>query len=240
MSFEVCYTGDATVFKVFASTPSTKGIEFFDKMDALMKEGEKISQDSLDIREREICELVREVGNKAIAEKYPDGKYEIGWIDPDEIIDNSIDEKFEAKEEKMRELCREYFEDGEAKTEGNDFDYEGFNDSGTISVDDEDLDMGSDWTDAFEDHENEPGRKQMELQEQNWCVIYTIQSKSVWKAVIEEDEFDKEKLNWKDGVVHYGDTPINEDIAGARPIAEEIYLMYKFGEKEKLNCVEFE
>ena len=65
----------------------------------------------------------------------------------------------------------------------------------------------------------------MKLTKQDWCVIYYVQWKSAWSETIEEDEFDKEKLNWKDSMVYYGDIPIIEDIAGRRPIDESIFLL---------------
>ena len=38
-------------------------------------------------------------------------------------------------------------------------------------------------------------------------------------------------MNWKNSKVHYGDIPIDEDVAGQRPIAEEIILYWRGEER---------
>ena len=233
MSFEVCYTGDATTYMVAASTPERKGDEFYDKMDALSKEYKQLTTDSEAIREK-MVDAVKEAGNKVLSDKYPDGQYEIDYFDGDCIADNSLEKKQEAKAEEMLELCREYFTD-EAKIEGfGEIDggdgFEMFNSSGEIDVDGKDIDMGEGWDDAFEEHESEPYDLWMKLQEQDWHVLYYVQNKSSWSATIEEDEFDKEKLHWKNSKVYYGDTPIENDEGGARPVAENISLIVGKGE----------
>ena len=131
----------------------------------------------------------------------------------------------------MLDKCREYFDDFDYINEGwGEIDYgdgyEEFNSDGRIDVDGEDIDMGDDWKDAYEKHTSEPYDLRMKLTKQSWSIVYYVQWKSAWSATIEEDEFDKKKLNWKNSVVHYGDIPINEDIAGRRPIAEEKYLIF--------------
>ena len=230
MPFEVCYTGDSTTWNLFASTPETKGdrflkyqpeaYAFYKKMDDLSKDYAQLKESSESFREK-LADIAKEAGNKAIAEKYPDGVYEIDFLD---IADNSLEEKLEAKAEEMLELCREFFTH-EVKVEGGVFDFEEQNTSGEISVDGEDLDMGDEWEDVFENQEDENSEEVEKLHSQDWCVSYYVQYKSSWSATIEEGEFDKKKLNWKNLMVHYGDNPINEDVAGARPIAEEIYLV---------------
>ena len=226
MSFEICYTGSSVQYKVAAS--GRKGDEFYDKMDALAKEYISLTKGSEEIREK-IADVIREAGEKILSEKYPDGQYEIDCWDGDCITDNFLEKKQEAKAEELLVLCREYFTD-EAKVEGfGEIDggdgYEEFNTDGEISVDGEDLDMGSDWEEAYENHECEFTAQKDELTEQDWCVTYYVQWKSAWSLTIEEGEFDKEKLNWKNSMVHYGDEPINEDIAGRRPIDESIELV---------------
>lgn len=131
----------------------------------------------------------------------------------------------------MLDRCREYFDDFDYQNEGFgeiDFGdgYEEFNSDGRIAVDGEEIDMGDEWKDAYEQHKSEPLELRMKLTKQNWSVVYYVQWKSSWSATIEEDKFDKEKLHWKNSMVYYGDTPIEEDIAGRRPIAEEIYLLF--------------
>ena len=124
----------------------------------------------------------------------------------------------------MLELCREYFDD-EAKIEGfGPVDYESQNSSGRIAVDGEEIKMGKRWENAEWKHESKHYDAFNKLFLQDWVVIYNIQNKGVWVANIEEDEFDKKKLNWKDNMVHYGDTPLNDEISGRRPIDETIYL----------------
>ena len=145
----------------------------------------------------------------------------------DEFYDkmDALMSKGPKKLEEMLELCKEYFEDGVAKDEGGIVDYEEFNSWSDISVDDEKIDMGAGWNLACKKQKSEPANEHKNLIKKNgWCVVYTVQNKRAWEADIDEGEFDKEKLNWKDSMVHYGDTPIDEDIAGRRPIAEEICL----------------
>ena len=128
------------------------------------------------------------------------------------------------KAEEMLEICREYFDD-EAKLEGfGSLDYEQQNDAGCIEVDGEKIKLGKRWENACWKQESVHKEENNRLCEQDWCVIYYVQNKGVWVANIEEDEFDKKKLNWKDNMVHYGDTPLNDEISGRRPIDETIYL----------------
>ena len=136
----------------------------------------------------------------------------------------------EDKVEEMQELCREYFDDFDYINEGfGEIDYgdgyEEFNSDGRITVDGEQIDMGNEWKVAYEKHKSEPHELRMKLTKQDWCVIYYVQWKSAWSETIEEGEFDKEKLNWKDSMVHYGDTPIIEDIAGREHKEDSIYLL---------------
>ena len=145
----------------------------------------------------------------------------------DEFYDkmDALMSKGKDKLEEMLELCREYFEDGEAKEEGGMVDYEAQDSYGDISVDDEEIDMGAGWNLACKRQKSEPANEHSTLLKKNgWCVVYTVQNKGVWVADIEEGEFDKEKLNWKDSMVHYGDKPLDDEIAGRRPVSEEICL----------------
>ena len=84
--------------------------------------------------------------------------------------------------------------------------------------------MGKRWENACWMQESQHKDEFSRLCRSDWCVIYYVQNKGVWVANIEEDEFDKKKLNWKDNMVHYGDTPLNDEISGRRPIDETIYL----------------
>ena len=250
MAFEIGYEGSSSEYKVAATTlnladdfpdrerviKSREGDEFYDKMDALVKEGRKIHEESYEMREK-VSDIARAAGEKAIAKKYPDGQYET-LQGVDVIIDNSLEEKLEAVAEKMKELCSEYFTD-EAKIDGfGDIDYgdgyESFNSHGRIDVDGQDIDMGDGWEDAFDDHirkgESEVADQHSKLLDQDWYVEYSVGWKSAWSVTIEEGEFDKEKLHWKNSKVYYGDTPIDEDIAGKRPTEESIYLAVRFEE----------
>ncbi len=135
----------------------------------------------------------------------------------------------EDKVEEMLELCREYFDD-EAKIDGfGEIDYgdgyEEFQSEGRIEVDGEKIDMGDEWKDAYEKHKSEPHELHMKLEKQDWCVVYYVGWSSAWAETIDEDKFDKEKLNWKNSMVHYGDTPIKEDIAGREHMEDSIYLL---------------
>ena len=188
MSFEICYAGSSTQYKVAASTPERKGDEFYDKMDALANDIKKLKTEEENV--------------------FP----------------------IEDKVEEMQELCREYFYDFDYQNEGfGEIDYgdgyEEFQSEGEIRVDGEKINMGKNWEIAWRDQKSEFRDLHMKLEKQDWCVIYYVQWKSAWSETIEEGEFDKEKLNWKDSMVHYGDTPIIEDIAGRRPIDESIYLL---------------
>ena len=128
------------------------------------------------------------------------------------------------KVEEMLELCREYFDD-EAKIEGfGPVDYEFQNSDGRIEVDGEEIKMGKRWENAEWKQDSQYSDAFNKLFEQDWVVIYYVQNKGVWVANIEEDEFDKKKLNWKDSMVHYGDIPLDDEISGRRPIDETISL----------------
>jgi hypothetical protein len=227
MSFEVCYSGSSTQYRVAASTPERKGDEFYDKMDALAKEYNQLKEGA-DGEKEEAVNIATEAVKKALSEKYPDGRFELSYLEEDGIEDNSGDKNLEAKAEEMLELCREYFTN-EAKVEGfgelGDGDgNEEFNSDGRITVDGEQIDMGKDWTWDYEHHECKFTEEREELRERDWCVSYYVGWKSSWSETIEEDKFDKEKLNWKNSIVHYGDTPIDNDIAGRRCTEESIEL----------------
>lgn len=220
MTFEISYRGDVNTFKVAASTPTRKGDEFYDKMDALTKEYKQLKEEAEGEKE-EAINIAEEAVIKALSEKYPDGRYGLSYLDEDGITYT----KLEAKWKEMLDFCSKYFEDGEAQIEGGMLDYEGFsgmlnyevfNSGGRIDVDGEDIDMGDYWEYACEYQECEFSEKREELRKQDWCVSYYVRWMSDWSATIEEDEFDKEKLHWKNSKVHYGDTPIIEQIAGRR------------------------
>ena len=228
MSFEICYSGSSTQYKVAASTPERKGEEFYDKMDALAKEYKQLNEGSESEKE-EAVDIATEAVKKALSEKYPDGRFEFLYLDAEGIEDNSADKKQEAKAAEIQKLCREYFDNFDYQNEGfGEIDggdgYEEFDSDGRLDVDGKEIDMGDDWQDAYENQDCEFSKLKDELIEKDWCVTYYVQWKSSWSATIEEGEFDKEKLNWKNSMVHYGDTPINEDIAGRRPIDEGIEL----------------
>ena len=153
MTFEVCYTGDATCYQFASSTERTKGNEFFDKMDKLAKEYKSLTQ-GIEEELEEAINIATEAANKALSEKYPDGRFEINYLDEGNINHNSEGSTAEAKAEEMLELCREYFDD-EAKIEGiGELDYEEFNTSGEITVDDKKVKLNSsDWEDEFDNQE---------------------------------------------------------------------------------------
>ena len=224
MSFEVCYTGDATCNQFASSTEGTKGDEFFDKMDKLAKEYKSLTQ-GIEEELEEALEVAKEGARKALSEKYPDGRFELGYVDEDIIEVNSEGSNAEAKADEMLELCREYF-DHEARMEGNgELDYEEFNTRGEITVDGKKVKLNSsDWEEQFDNQELFYEDQREEILNKDWYVNYYVQSKSAWTADIDEDKFDKSKLNWQNGMVYYGDTPIDNDIAGRRPIDESISL----------------
>ena len=64
MSFEVCYTGDATVYQFASSTEGTKGDEFFDKMDKLAKEYKSLTQ-GIEEELEEALEVAKEGDKKS-------------------------------------------------------------------------------------------------------------------------------------------------------------------------------
>ena len=129
------------------------------------------------------------------------------------------------KVEEMVELCRKYFDDFDYQNEGfGSLDFEAQNYSGDLEVDGEKIKMGKRWEDAERKQESKYKDELNRLCGQDWSVIYYVQNKGVWVANIEEGEFDKKKLNWKDSMVHYGDTPLDDEISGRRPIDESIYL----------------
>ena len=139
--------------------------------------------------------------------------------------------KYPEFEEKIFELmleeCAEYF-DFEARCEGfGEVDYEEFNSYGRIEVDGEKIKTGAKWRKEEETHESEFRDAHSKLRESIWFVEYYVQWKSCWEVEIDEDKFDKEKLHWKDSKVWYGDIPIDEDVSGQRPIAEEITLNWR-------------
>ena len=133
--------------------------------------------------------------------------------DDDEVFDLMVQE------------CEEYF-DFDARCEGfGELDYEEFNGYGKIEVEGMRGKIGgSRWRKEEEEHKSEFRDLHNKLREEDWYVEYYVQWKSVWEVEIDEDEFDIEKLHWKDSKVWYGDIPIDEDVAGQRPIAEEITL----------------
>ncbi len=139
--------------------------------------------------------------------------------DDDEVFDLMVQE------------CEEYF-DFEARCEGfGELDYEEFNSYSDIDVDGEEIDLG-DWVEEEANHKS----KYRDLHDQfrydaDWYVEYYVQWKSAWEVEIDEDKFDKEKLHWKDSKVWYGDIPIDEDVSGQRPIAEEIILSWYGNER---------
>jgi len=231
MSFEVCYTGSTTHYDLWGSSPRTKGDKFFDKMDALAKEYKKLNSDkeeAVDEEKENAFKIANAAAKKALSEKYPDGRYELIYFDEDNIENKFLEKGVDEKSDEIVKLCREYFTH-EVKCEGGIghlLDYEEQDIHGEISVDNEDLEMSGEWyEDDYENQEDEITAKSDEIHEQDWCVLYYVQYKSAWVANIEEGEFDKKKLKWKDKVIHYGDNPVNEDVAGARPIAEEIYVV---------------
>ena len=231
MSFEVCYTGSSSIYDLWGSSQRTKGDKFFDKMDALAKEYKKLNSDkeeAVDEEKENAFKIAKAAATKALSEKYPDGRYELVYFDEDNIENKFFENPIEEKSEEMLKLCREYFTH-EVKCEGGIghlLDYEEQDMHGDISVDNEDLEMGQEWyDDDYENQEDEITPKKDELHERDWLVVYYVQSKSAWVANIEEGEFDKKKLKWKNLMIHYGDQPVNEDIAGARPIDESIYLV---------------
>ena len=127
----------------------------------------------------------------------------------------------------MVQECEEYF-DFEARCEGfGELDYEEFNSWSEISVDGEEIDMGEEWVIEADDHKSEFRDLHNKLRQADWYVEYYVQWKSHWEVEIDEDKFDRKKLHWKDSKVWYGDIPIDEDVSGQRPIAEEITLNWR-------------
>ena len=133
--------------------------------------------------------------------------------DDDEIFDLMVQE------------CEEYF-DFDKRIEGfGELDYEEFNSYSDIEVDGKKIKMGKKWEEEEANHKS----KYRDLHNQfrydaDWYVEYYVQWKSCWEVEIDEDKFDKKKLHWKDSKVWYGDIPIDEDVSGQRPVAEEITL----------------
>ena len=132
----------------------------------------------------------------------------------------------------MIQECEEYY-DFEARCEGfGVVDYEEFNGYGKIEIERFAGKFGGKaWREEEAEHKSEFRDAHNKLREKVWFVEYYVQWKSVWEVEIDEIRFDVKKMNWKNSKVHYGDIPIDEDVAGQRPIAEEIILYWRGEER---------
>ena len=229
MSFEVTYNGDIQYIKVFYSTEKTRAGkyygEFYNKMDTLARDLKRLKQE-LDEDIAKAAKIAKDAANMALAERFGSLRYIIDnelW-DEDMIVGKMLD----IKKEEMLALAQKTLNYEVLREEDGAEEYRTHLEGGRIAINGKKAELDTsrdgklfgtsywDWDEA----------KLEKLEKLDWFVIWTQAESGTFKAEIPEGEFDQEKLNMKDNLLHYGDLSIDDPYYGKEEIDSQLEIYF--------------
>ena len=229
MSFEVTYSGDIQYIKVFYSTKKTRECkyhgDFYKRMDAIANDLKRMKKE-LDEDSEKAAKIAKNAANMALAERFGPLRYIIDeelW-DEDMVVGKMLD----TKKEEMLALAQKTLNYEVLLEEDGAEEYNTHLEGGKIAINGKNAELDTsrdgnffgasywDWDEA----------KLEELERLDWFVIWTQAESGTFRAKIEEGEFDKEKLNMKDNLLHYGDVSIDDTYYGKEKIDSQLEIYF--------------
>ena len=229
MSFEVTYSGDIQYIKVFYSTKKTRECkyhgEFYKRMDAIANDLKRMKQE-LDEDSEKAAKIAKNAANMALAERFGALRYIIAeelW-DEDMIVGKMLD----TKKEEMLALAQKTLNYEVLLEEDGAEEYNTHLEGGKIAINGKkaELDTSRDGKFFGASYWDWDETKLEELERLDWFVIWTQAESGTFRAKIEEGEFDKEKLNMKDNLLHYGDVSIDDTYYGKEKIDSQLEIYF--------------
>ena len=229
MSFEVTYTGDIQLIKVFYSTDSTRECkyhgEFYKKMDTIANDLKRLKEE-LDEDSEKAAKIAKNAANMALAERFGSLRYIIDeelW-DEDMIVGKMLD----VKKEKMLALAQKTLNYEVLLEEDGAEVYNTHLEGGKIAINGKKAELDTsrdghffgatywDWDEA----------KLEKLEKLDWFVIWTQAESGTFRVKVAEEEFDKRKLKMKNNLLHYGDLSIDDAYYGKEKIDSQIEIYF--------------
>tara|TARA_B100000214_G_scaffold196501_2_gene142229 strand:- start:74 stop:805 length:732 start_codon:yes stop_codon:yes gene_type:complete len=238
MSFEVTYNGDIKYIKIFYSTNNTRECkyhgDFYKKMDAIANDLKRLKQE-LDEDSEKAAKIAKDAANKALAERFGPLRYIIDeelW-DEDMIIGKML----KTKKEEMLTLAQMTLNYDVLSEEDGAEEYKIHLEGGKIAINGKNLELDTskdgnlfgacywDWDEA----------KLERLENLDWFVIWTEAASGTFRAKVEEGEFNKEKINMKENLLHYDNLSIDDNFYGEEKIDSQLEIF--FGDETR-ECFE--
>ena len=229
MSFEVTYTGDIQYIKVFYSTDKTRECkyhgEFYKKMDSIANALKRLKEE-LDEDSEKAAKIAKDAANISLAERFGPLRYIIDeelW-DEDMIVGKMLD----VKKEEMLALAQKTLNYEVLLEEDGAEEYNIHLEGGKIAVNGKNAELNTsrdgdlfgaaywDWDEA----------KLEKLEKLDWFVLWTQSECGTFRAKVEEEQFENEKLKMQNNLLHYGDLSIDDDYYGKEKIDSQIEIYF--------------
>ena len=229
MSFEITYTGDIQYIKVFYSTNKTRECkyqgEFYKKMDAIANDLKRLKQE-LDEDSEKAAKIAKDAANMALAERFGALRYIIDEALWDE--DMIVGKMLAIKKEEMLALAQKTLNYEVLLEEDGAEEYNTHLEGGRIAVNGKKAEIDTskngklfgasywDWDEA----------KLEKLEKLDWFVLWTQSECGTFRAKVEEEQFENEKLKMQNNLLHYGDLSIDDDYYGKEKIDSQIEIYF--------------
>ncbi len=229
MSFEVTYSGDIQTVKVFYSTERTRNCkyhqDFYKRMDLIANDLKRLKQE-LDEDSEKAAKIAKDAANMALAERFGSLRYIIDedlW-DEDMIVAKIID----TKKEEMLALAQKTLNYEVLVEEDGAEQYKTHLEGGKIAVNGKKAELDTsrngklfgpsywDWDEA----------KLEKLEKFDWFVIWKQVESGTFRAEVNEENFDIEKIQMKDNLLHYENLSIEDDYYGKEKIDSQLEIFF--------------
>ena len=229
MSFEVTYSGDIKYIKIFYSTQKSRTCKyhgnFYTNMDAIANDLKRLKQELYEDSEK-AAKIAKDAANKALAERFGPLRYILDdqlW-DEDMIFGKMLDKK----KDEMLALAQKTLNDEVLLEEDGAEKYNTHIEGGILAVDGEVIDIdtsrnGKLFGDSYWDWDE---LKLEKLERLDWFVMSTQVETGKFRTIVEDRQFEKDKLQIKDNLLHYGDLSIDDDYYGKIKIDSQYEIYF--------------